>query len=168
MIKFIMKILYTVPRCSLTNMPSAPYSKVRRSEFTSSSSSGVSSPSSSSSSASTSSMESETCNNAKTFVSDLSVYSDDVVQALKYESERQATDKANRPLLPRDKSLHCKDCNLYLDGRSMTTCNKQCCHNLWYRYGKLHSSNVHPVLMSVYHKQANGTWVLHKTYADAD
>jgi CCR4-NOT transcriptional regulation complex NOT5 subunit len=151
-------------------MPCAPNSKLRRSEFTSSSSSGVSSPSSSSSSASINSMESASCWTVKKSASDqdLSVHCDDVVQALKYEHERQQIDKANRPLLPRDKSKHCKDCNLYLDGRTMTRCNKMCCMNLWYRYGKIKSTDKHPVVMAVYHKQANDTWMLHKTYADAD
>ena len=146
-------------------MPCTPHSKLRRSEFRL----ADSSPSSSSSSASVTSMDSLDSENSYTdaFVSDLSVYCDDVVQLLKYESERQAIDKANRPLMPIDKYRHCPNCNLYMDGRIMKSCGKGCCENLWYRYGKLSNSDVHPVLMSVYHKQAGGMWILHKTYADA-
>ena len=148
-------------------MPCAPHTKVRRSEFTPHSSSCVaSSPSSSSSSASDSSMESDRYMPAKPKHCDLSVYSDDVIQAQKYEVARQQIDIDNRPLMPRLKHQHCKDCNLYLDGRTIDRCGKGCCEVLWYRYGKLHHTDEHPVLMSIYMKQANGSWMLHKTYAD--
>ena len=150
-------------------MPCAPHTKKRRSEFTlPSSSCGASSPSSSSSSASVSSMESDNYTPAKPIDSNLSVYSADVMQAQKHEVARQQIDKDNRPLMPRWKHQHCKDCNLYLDGRAMDRCGKLCCEALWYRYGKLHHTNEHPVLVAVYMKQANGTWMLHKAYADDD
>jgi hypothetical protein len=107
-------------------------------------------------------MESDNYKFENVDASDLSVYSDDVVQAQKYEFKRQAIDEANRPVLPRIKSQHCKDCNLYLDGRNMTVCDKLCCDSLWYRYNEL-NTEIHPLLVAVYHKQADSTWILHKT-----
>jgi len=107
-------------------------------------------------------MESVQSKPAKPIHYDLSVYSDDIIQAQKHELARQQIDKDNRPELPRVKHQHCKDCNLYLDGRTMDSCGKMCCESLWYRYGKLRHTDEHPVLMEVYNKQASGTWMLHK------
>ena len=158
MIKFIIKIFPSLNLQTLYKMPCAPHTKVRRSEFTQPSSScGVSSPSSSSSSASVSSMESEPSPTKNQKPYDLSVYSDDVIQAQKHEHARQYIDKINSPF----PSQHCKDCNLYLDGRIMDRCGKKCCEALWYRY---RCGAFHPILTHVYMKQANGTWMLHKSF----
>ena len=93
---------------------------------------------------------------------DLSAYSDTVVQCMKHETKRQQIDRVNSPSVARE---HCKFCNLYLDGLNMPGfCNKLCCDHLWHDY-KYHLKVIGdpPLLLAVYHKQANGMWIVHKS-----